>query len=333
MRLSCDGLDTTILTGFLNTILDVLDLEPRPTHLTVVFDSKNSGVGDGPGTTVQPLTWRHELYPGYKAHRNATPSVIYESSDIIERLLAPLHVAMVKESGVEADDCIATLATRAEKSGLLVTIVSLDSDYNQLLSPAVRMLKMPTSTRAARDKTRPYWTPFTDRDFEEKFPGIHPHQWVDVVALKGDASDNIKGVAGIGEKSALRLVAEYGSLESILADVGNIRDTRSRNNLNKEGAADAAKVSLSQGGAEKEMKEHKSTTSRGEIKIYHEWRRDQVATMTTTTIGRHGRRRRRLYRFHSIYYLLLYNFLLHSLRLTYTKLILVLFVVFAPWCS
>jgi len=227
-------------------VMDVMDLDPPPSHVVVCMDSKNScAAGGGSQAPHQSLTWRHEVFPAYKAHRDPTPLVVAESADHIQRMLAPMNIPCIREMGIEADDCIATVATRAAEAGMLVSIISLDSDYYQLLSPQVRMLKPPT--RRTRDQSggagAGYLVPYTDEDFRAAFEGLDPAQWVDVQALKGDSSDNIPGVKGIGEKSALPLVREFGTVEEVLLRKGEVKDTRARNCLAKDGAEDAARLS------------------------------------------------------------------------------------------
>lgn len=153
-----------------------------------------------------------------------------------------MNIPIIRETGVEADDIIATLSQQAEAENMLISIVSLDSDYYQLLSPKIRMLRMPTTPQDMRSGPYVKFTPFTDEDFREKYD-IEPSKWTDVVALKGDSSDNIPGVAGIGVKSAFRLLEEWVSLDAVLAHVDDIQDTRSRNCLKKPGAVEAALLS------------------------------------------------------------------------------------------
>ncbi len=185
------GVPTNAVYGFLTMVLKLLRSE-RPTHLAVVFDA--------PGPT-----FRDALFPEYKANREAMPDELASQLSLVRRAVAALRLAVLEEPGVEADDVIGTLATQAAAAGIEVVIVTGDKDFQQLVGPQVTLLD------TMRDKrTGPV-------EVQERY-GVEPARWVDVVALMGDAIDNIPGIRGVGEKTATALIRHAGTLEALLAD-------------------------------------------------------------------------------------------------------------------
>ena len=190
------GEPTGATYGFVATLLKVLR-EEKPEYLAACFDL--------PGPTR-----RHEAYAEYKAHRKPIPDDLPVQIERVHEILRLLGVPAVESPGYEADDCIAAMVERARAAGLDVVICSRDKDMEQLVGPGVTMLDTKTFERL-------------DTAAIVKKRGVNPEQMIDMLALMGDASDNIPGVPGIGEKTATRLIAQYGTLEELLAHADEIK--------------------------------------------------------------------------------------------------------------
>lgn len=188
------GVNTSAIYGFCKSLFELI-LKERPTHLFVAFD---------PGGKI----FRHELYPQYKANRPETPPVIKESIPVIKHMLEACRIPIVIKEQVEADDVIGTLSKRAEQEGFEVFMVTPDKDYGQLVSPNIKIYK-PNGQGEG-------WEILGVKQICDKY-GIHtPEQVIDILAIWGDASDNVPGVKGIGEVGARKLIGQYGSVENIL---------------------------------------------------------------------------------------------------------------------
>ena len=193
-RINSKGFNTSAVLGFVNTLEDVLKKE-NPTHIGVAFDPS------GP-------TFRHEAYEQYKAQREETPEVIRLSVPIIKDIIRAYRIPILEVSGFEADDVIGTLATKAGKQGITTYMMTPDKDYGQLVSENVFM----------------YRPKYGDKEFDvmgveevkAKFDIESPLQVIDMLGLMGDSSDNIPGCPGVGEKTAQKLVAQFGSIENLL---------------------------------------------------------------------------------------------------------------------
>lgn len=196
---TADGQPTNAVYGFLTMLLKLLD-EERPTHVAVVFDAA------GP-------TFRDKVYAEYKAHRPETPDELRSQFPLVREACAALNIPVLERQGYEADDVLGTLARRAAGAGWDVLIVTGDRDVLQLVGDRVQAL---ITRRGISDLRR--W----DLDEVRREYGLEPAQLVDVKALMGDASDNIPGVPGVGEKTAVKLIAEFGDLESVLANVDRV---------------------------------------------------------------------------------------------------------------
>ena len=192
---SPSGEPTNATFGFVGTLLKILR-EEKPDYLAACFDL--------PGPTH-----RHELFEAYKAQRKPMPTDLVVQIERVREVLRLMGIPEVESAGYEADDCIATLARQARGAGMEVVICSRDKDLEQLVGPGVTMLDTKTFEHL-------------DTEGIMKRRGVRPEQMQDVLALMGDASDNIPGVAGIGEKTAVKLVAQYGTLENILAHADEI---------------------------------------------------------------------------------------------------------------
>jgi len=202
------GQDVGATFGFVTTLLALIHDE-RARHAAVAFDSR------GP-------TFRHERYEGYKATRPPMPAELAAQVPFIERAVAAFGLAALAQEGVEADDLIGSLARAAQASGWEVVIVSADKDFAQLIGAGIRQY-VPSRGRDAA-----YWI---DSDAVRAKWGVAPEQFVDFLALTGDASDNVPGVRGIGAKTAARLLQEHGSLDAIYGALAHIEPAGVREKL------------------------------------------------------------------------------------------------------
>ncbi len=205
-----EGLHTNAVYGFLNILFKILE-EEQPDYLTVAFDMP------------QP-TFRHEMYAEYKGTRKPMAPELREQVPVMKEMLRAMGVAMVEKGGYEADDLLGTLARRGEESGLTVSVVSGDRDLLQLATDRVK-IRIPKTKRTGTEIED-----YNAKEVLERYQ-VTPSQFIDVKALMGDASDNIPGVPGIGEKTATALIAQYGSIEEAYAHAGEIRPPRAGKNL------------------------------------------------------------------------------------------------------
>ncbi|SKA92494.1 DNA polymerase I [Prosthecobacter debontii] len=197
-----DGLNTSALYGFTNTLLDILKNQ-QPTHLAVVLD------------TSAP-TPRHEIFPEYKAQREEMPEDLANAIPQIHRLCAAMNIPLLTRDGYEADDIIGILAKRSEEEkGYETYMVTPDKDFGQLVSETVKIYK---PGRQGSDVEI-----LGVKEVCERWGIDRPEQVVDVLALMGDAVDNIPGIPGFGEKTATSLIKQFGSLENLLANVGQLK--------------------------------------------------------------------------------------------------------------
>lgn len=193
------GLHTNVVLGFTRMLLRMLQDE-SPDYLIVTFD-------------YPAPTFRHQAYSQYKATREKTPGEMTEQMPLVKEILQAFKISFIELEGYEADDLIGTFAVKGEEAGLDTFIVTADADAYQLLSPKVKVL----ITRKGISQLEI----FSIESLQEKY-GLTPGQWIDFKALKGDSSDNIPGVPGIGEKRAMQLLKEYGSLDEVLRHVNDI---------------------------------------------------------------------------------------------------------------
>ena len=198
------GLPTNALYGFV-TMLQKVVREEKPDFLAVVFDSKEK-------------TFRHEMYPDYKANRDAPPEDLEQQFPYFEPLVEAYNIVGLRVPGFEADDIIGTLAKQGEERGFEVVIVSGDKDMMQLIGPRVHMLD------TMKDKL------FDAKAVQEKF-GVGPEQVIDVMGLMGDSSDHIPGVKGVGPKTATELIQKFGSIEVLYDRLDEIDKTKLREKL------------------------------------------------------------------------------------------------------
>ncbi len=200
-RVNSKGLNTSAVMGFLNTLNEVLTKE-RPTHIGVAFDPA------GP-------TFRHEAYPEYKAQREACPEDIKASVPIIKDMLRAFNIPIIEAEGYEADDVIGTLAVKAAEAGITTYMLTPDKDYGQLIRPNVYMYR-PRHGNAGYEI-------MGEKEVEAKYGISSPLQVIDLLGLMGDSSDNIPGCPGVGEKTAAKLINEFGSIENLLENTDKLK--------------------------------------------------------------------------------------------------------------
>ena len=193
------GLNTSAILGFCNTLREIIDKE-HPTHLGVAFDHGK--------------TFRHEAYPPYKAQREETPEDIKLSVPYIKEILQAMHIPVLQADGFEADDVIGTLATKAGKAGMETYMLTPDKDYGQLIAPNVFMFK--PRHGGGYDK-------IGESEIKEKYGIDSAHKVIDLLALMGDSADNYPGCPGVGEKTAVKLINEFGSCEELLAHADQLK--------------------------------------------------------------------------------------------------------------
>lgn len=204
-----DGLHTNAVFGFTNMLLRLLK-ERAPGYVAVAFD-------------YPAPTFRHQKYEQYKATREKTPPEMNEQLPLIKEILEALNIYILELEGYEADDIIGTFADVGEKSSVFTVIVTADADAYQLLSEKVKIL----ITRKGITQLEEF-----DLNKLKESYGLEPEQWIDFKALKGDTSDNIPGVPGIGEKRALQLLKEFGSLDNLIQNAGQIPGKLGENIVN-----------------------------------------------------------------------------------------------------
>lgn len=218
-RINSKGLNTSAVFGFINTLLEVLRKQ-QPTHIGVVFDPS------GP-------TFRHEMYPEYKANREAMPEDLRSAIPYIKAFIEAMNIPVVEEPGFEADDVIGTLAHQAEKENYQVFMMTPDKDYAQLVTDKVFVYK------PAKGGNEPeIWDP---EKVLEKFK-VSPDKIIDLLGLMGDSADNVPGCPGVGPKGAEKLIATYGSMEGIYENIEELKGKQKENMLNFREQIELSKV-------------------------------------------------------------------------------------------
>jgi len=200
------GFPTNAILGFTKMILKLFN-DKEPTYVAIVFDTK------GP-------TFRHEIYDAYKATRPPMPEDLVAQLPYIKKVVQGLNAAMIEKEGYEADDVLGTLARKGEEKDYQVVIVTGDKDFRQLISPQVSLWD------TMKDR-------FTDYETFIKEYSMEPHQSIDMMGLSGDKSDNIPGVAGVGEITAAGLIRTFGTLENVFEHLEEIKGKKLKENLEK----------------------------------------------------------------------------------------------------
>ncbi|HZR45584.1 MAG TPA: 5'-3' exonuclease H3TH domain-containing protein, partial [Candidatus Manganitrophaceae bacterium] len=213
---SSAGLPTNAVYGFTQMLLKIIK-DKKPDYLAIAFDSK------GP-------TFRHTAYQDYKVHRPEMPDPLALQIPYIHRMVEAFRIPVILGDGFEADDLIGTLAKKGEAMGLRVVVVTGDKDMFQLVSPGTSVYD------TMKEKT------YTEKEIREKF-GVEPAQVVEIMGLMGDSVDNIPGVKGIGEKTAIQLIQEFGTIENLLTHLDQVPKPKLRENLKTE--AETARLSRS----------------------------------------------------------------------------------------
>ena len=200
-RINSKGMDTSAIMGFMNSLMDVIKRE-KPDHLAVAFDKGGSDM-------------RNEIFPEYKAHRDATPEAIKIAVPYICELLKAMHIPIIEVAGFEADDLIGTIAKQAEKENFQVFMVTPDKDFAQLVSENIFMYKPARMGNGIEIWGVP--------EVLAKFEIERPEQVIDFLGMMGDAADNIPGLPGVGEVTAKKLLKEFGSMENLLANTDKLK--------------------------------------------------------------------------------------------------------------
>ncbi len=206
-RLNSKGMNTSCVLGFTTTLYDLLRSQ-QPTHVGVAFD-------------LQKPTFRHEMYADYKANREAMPEEIQMGLPWVKKIIEAFRIPILTCEGFEADDVIGTLSHKAELAGFdQVVMVTPDKDFAQLVTPTVKMYRF---GRMGKPDTL-----MGVDEVKEKFDVSDPRQVIDLLGLWGDASDNIPGIRGVGEKTAKKLIAQFGSIEQMVAHADDIKNEKLR---------------------------------------------------------------------------------------------------------
>lgn len=198
-RINSKGMNTSAIMGFVNTLNEIITKE-QPTHIGVAFDHGK--------------TFRDEAFPSYKAQREETPEDIRASVPIIKQIIKAMHIPVLQVDGFEADDVIGTLATKAGKAGITTYMLTPDKDYGQLVSDNVFMF---------RPRHGGGYETMGPSEVCEKYDLSSTSQVIDLLALMGDSADNFPGCPGVGPKTAAKLIAEFGSIDNMLANSAKIK--------------------------------------------------------------------------------------------------------------
>ncbi len=205
-----EGLHTNAVYGFLNIMFKILD-EERPEYLTVTFD-------------VHAPTFRHEMYADYKGTRKPMAEELKQQVPVIKDVLRAMDIEIIEQAGLEADDLLGTISRACEEKGMDVSIISGDRDTLQLATEHVK-IRVP-KTKQGKTEMEDY----NADDVKERY-GVTPKEFIDVKALMGDASDNIPGVPGVGEKTATKIIQDYQSIENAYEHADELKPPRASKNL------------------------------------------------------------------------------------------------------
>lgn len=202
-----DGFHTNAIYGFLNILFKIME-EEEPSHLLVAFDEKAP-------------TFRHKMYDGYKGTRKPMPEELREQMPVLKEILQAMNIRIFSKEGIEADDILGTMAKKGEREGYAVSVVSGDRDLLQLATDTI-LIRIP-KTRAGKTEVENYYA----AQVIEKYH-VTPPQIIDLKGLMGDSSDNIPGVPGVGEKTAVKLLTLFGTVENVIDHVEEITPNRAK---------------------------------------------------------------------------------------------------------
>ena len=208
-----EGLHTNAVYGFLNIMFSVLE-EEKPQYLAVAFD-------------LPTPTFRHEMYKDYKGTRKSAPGEFKEQVPLIKEVLTKMGIPLLMKEGFEADDLLGTIAMKSEKMGLQVTVLSGDRDLLQLAREEI-LIRIP-KTKGGKTTIENYYA----ADVEELYQ-VSPIEFIDVKALMGDSSDNIPGLPGVGEKTAIKIIKEFKSIENAYEHVEEIKPQKAQNAMKEQ---------------------------------------------------------------------------------------------------
>ncbi|SHE68019.1 DNA polymerase I [Psychroflexus salarius] len=212
-RINSKGQDTSAIMGFMNSLFDVIKRE-KPDHLAVCFDKDGSAE-------------RTEMYSDYKANRDETPQVIRESIPVIKQIIKAMHIPIEEISGMEADDIIGTLAKQAEQQNYEVYMVTPDKDFAQLVSEHIFMYRPARMGNGIEKWGIP--------EVQKRFGVERPEQVIDYLGMMGDSADNIPGLPGVGDKTAKKFIAKYGSMEGLFENIDDLKGkTKEKIEANQE---------------------------------------------------------------------------------------------------
>jgi len=206
-RYNSKGLNTSAILGFTNTLYEILSKE-KPTHIAVVFDPPTGN-------------FRSKIFPEYKAHRDATPEDLIKSVPHIKEVIKAFNIPIYEVPGFEADDTIGTLAKKAEKAGFTTYMMTPDKDYGQLVSDKIFMYKPKRGGNDAEILGR--------KEICEKYGIDNPEQVIDILAIWGDAADNIPGIPGVGEKTSMKLIQKYKDVDGIFEHLNELKGKQKEN--------------------------------------------------------------------------------------------------------
>ena len=198
-RINSKGFNTSAILGFCNTLNEIITKE-NPTHIGVAFDHGK--------------TFRHDAYPEYKAQREQTPEDIRKSVPVIKGLLKAMNIPILQVNGFEADDIIGTLASKAGQQGIETYMLTPDKDYGQLIADNIYMYK---------PRHGGGYDIIGKEQITEKYGISYPIQIIDLLALMGDSSDNYPGCPGVGEKTAVKLINEFGNIDNLLMRTNELK--------------------------------------------------------------------------------------------------------------
>ncbi|MDO5617005.1 MAG: 5'-3' exonuclease H3TH domain-containing protein, partial [Cruoricaptor ignavus] len=200
-RITSSGLDTSAIFGFTNSLIELIKKQ-KPSHLAVVFDVGKASI-------------RTQDFAEYKANRSETPEAIKIAVPYIHKILQAMHIPILGVEGYEADDVIGTIACKAEKENYLTYMVTPDKDFAQLVTENIKIYKPATKNGDAEI--------LGVEEVKAKYEIEHPKQVIDFLAMMGDAVDNIPGLEGVGEKTAMKFLKEFGSIENLLANTNQLK--------------------------------------------------------------------------------------------------------------
>lgn len=209
-RVNSAGLNTSAVFGFTNALADIIKNQ-KPTHIAVGFD-------------ISGPTFRNDDYPAYKANREETPDDIKIAIPFIRKIIEGFNIPILELEGYEADDIIGTIAKKAEKEGFEVFMVTPDKDFGQLVTPNIKILRPARMGNGSEI--------LGVKEVCEKFGVKRPDQVIDMLGLWGDAVDNIPGIPGIGEKTAQKLLAEFDTVEGLIANADKLKGKQKENVIN-----------------------------------------------------------------------------------------------------